>query len=71
VAPGVPADRVATLRAAFRATMADPQFLAEAQKLNLDVDPIQGEELQTLVQRMLATPAATVAKAQDAMTYKD
>ncbi len=67
----VPAERVATLRAAFRATMADKEFLAEANKLNLDVDPIYGEELQTLVQRMLQTPAATVAKAQDAMTYRD
>ena len=71
VGPGVPAERVALLREAFRATMVDAQFLAEANKLNLEVDPIYGEELQTLVQRMLATPVATVAKAQDAMTYKD
>ena len=71
VAPEVPAERVALLRAAFRATMADAQFLAEANKLNFEVDPIYGEELQTLVLRMLATPASTVAKAQDAMTYKD
>lgn len=71
VGPGVPADRVAILRAAFRATMADAQFVAEATKLNLDVDPIYGEELQTLVVRMLATPPSTVAKSQDAMTYRD
>ena len=71
VGPGVPAQRVATLRAAFRATMTDKEFLAEANKLNLDVDPIYGEELQTLVQRMLQTPAATVAKAREAMTYKE
>ena len=69
--PGVPAARVALLRKAFRDTMLDGQFLAEATKLNLDVDPIQGEQLQALVQRMLATPAATVAKAKDAMNYKD
>ena len=71
VGPGVPEDRVAILRAAFRATMSDPQFVAEANKLNLDIDPIYGEKLQTLVQRMLATPADTVAKAQEAMTYRD
>lgn len=71
VGPGVPNDRVAILRAAFRATMSDPAFAAEANKLNLDVDPIYGEELQTLVQRMLATPTDTVAKAQDAMTYRE
>jgi tripartite-type tricarboxylate transporter receptor subunit TctC len=71
VAAGVPADHVALLRAAFRATMQDDKFLAEANRLNLDVDPIYGEALQALVQRMLATPAATVAKAQQAMTYKE
>jgi tripartite-type tricarboxylate transporter receptor subunit TctC len=47
--PGVPADRLAALRRAFDATMKDPDFLAEAQKMNLTVNPITGEELQKLV----------------------
>ena len=40
--PGLPADRAAALRAAFDATMKDPEFLAEAKKLNLDINPLSG-----------------------------
>ena len=38
--PGVPAERVQALRRAFDATMKDPQFLAEAAKLNMDMQPV-------------------------------
>jgi len=71
VGPDVPAERIAILRAAFRATMSDPAFLADAKKLNYDVDPVWGEELQAIVARMLATPPAVVAKAKDAMEYRN
>ena len=47
--PNTPADRVEALRRAFDATMKDPEFLAEAGKLQLSVGAIPGEELQTLV----------------------
>ncbi len=47
--PGTPKDRVATLRTAFMSTMRDPQFLAEAKKSNLDLEPKSGEEIETLV----------------------
>jgi tripartite-type tricarboxylate transporter receptor subunit TctC len=47
--PGVPADRVAALRRAFDATMKDPEFLDEARRTKLTVNPITGEELQKLV----------------------
>jgi tripartite-type tricarboxylate transporter receptor subunit TctC len=47
--PGVPAERVKALRAAFDATMLDPAFLGEAKKLNLDVNPVSGEDLQKIV----------------------
>ena len=46
VAPGVPPERVAALRAAFDAVMRDADFLAEAKALNFDVAPIGGETLQ-------------------------
>jgi len=68
--PGVPADRVKLLRDAFRQTMADPEFLAEAKKASYDVSPIYGEELQTIVGRMLATPAPVVKKAHEAMSFR-
>jgi tripartite-type tricarboxylate transporter receptor subunit TctC len=69
--PGVPAGRAATLREAFRRTMQDSEFLAEARKVNYEVAPIYGEELQSIVTRMMATPPAIVQKARDAITYKE
>jgi hypothetical protein len=50
--PDVPADRVATLRKAFDATMKDADFLADAKKLNIDVEPVPGELMQTMVARV-------------------
>ena len=44
--PGLPADRVTTLRRAFDATMQDSEFLAEAAKLNMDIKPLGGAEMQ-------------------------
>ena len=68
--PGVVGERVAILRAAFRKTMSDPQFLAEAAKSGYEVDPLYGEDLQKLVQGLMATPPAIAAKAQAAITSK-
>jgi tripartite-type tricarboxylate transporter receptor subunit TctC len=51
--PGVPAERVAALRRAFDATMQDPAFIAEAQKLKEEIDPMKGENLAQLVREIL------------------
>ena len=59
-APGVPADRVTALREAFAATMKDPDFLKEAEKLNVDIDPTVGEDLHKLVLKVLATPKEAI-----------
>ena len=59
-----PADRVAVLRAAFAATMKDPEFLAEAQQLGFEVDPVLGEKMQKIVEKVLATPKDVAAKAK-------
>jgi tripartite-type tricarboxylate transporter receptor subunit TctC len=67
--PGVPAERVKMLRDAFRMTMSDPEFIAEAQKAGYEVSPIYGEDLQGIVARMLATPAPVIAKAHEAMSF--
>lgn len=66
-APGVPAERVALLRQSFVATMKDPAFREEAgkRKLDLDPEPVTGEELQKLVEDIYATPEAIVAKLRD------
>lgn len=71
VGPEVPAERIAALRNAFRETMDDSEFHADAKRLNYDVAPVYGEELQAIVARMLATPPEVVAKAKDAMNYRD
>jgi tripartite-type tricarboxylate transporter receptor subunit TctC len=64
--PNVPADRVAALRTAFMATMKDKDFLAEAAKADLEVNPVSGEDVERLVKEVYATPATIVAKAKEA-----
>ena len=54
--PGVPEERVKALRAAFEATMKDPEFLADAEKRGFDINPVSGEEMQTIVADIVATP---------------
>ena len=61
--PGVPEDRVEALRKAFDDTMRDKDFLAEAEKSNLEITPVTGAAIQKLVRQVYATPADTVRKA--------
>jgi tripartite-type tricarboxylate transporter receptor subunit TctC len=68
--PGVPADRVAALRKAFDETVKDPAYLAEATKLRIDVDPMNGADLGKFVQQVSATPADTVARVRKALETK-
>jgi len=63
----VPAERVTALRRAFDATVKDPAFVAEAAKLQLDVDPLTGEAVQALVAQLAATPPANVARVRAAL----
>jgi len=51
--PGVPADRVAALRAAFEATMKDPAFLADAKRLSLVIEPISHQELARITGKVV------------------
>jgi tripartite-type tricarboxylate transporter receptor subunit TctC len=55
--PGVPADRIATLRAAFAALATDRDFLADAVRSGLDVAPISGEAVDKVVALIAGTPA--------------
>lgn len=62
--PGVPAMRVEALRRAFDATMKDPQFVAEAAKLAMDMSPSTGEESQRYADLIANTPAPVLARAR-------
>ena len=64
--PGIPADRLAALRTAFDATMKDPAFLAEAKRLDLEVRPVPGIEVEKLIKEIYATPPDVVKLAAQA-----
>jgi hypothetical protein len=61
--PGVPANRVAALRKAFMDTMADKEFLSEADKSQMEITPVPGEKIETLVREVYATSPEIAQKA--------
>jgi tripartite-type tricarboxylate transporter receptor subunit TctC len=65
--PGIPADRLAALRKALFETMKDPQFLAEANKAGLDIDPVMPDEVMALLKQFAAFSPAILKKAKDAI----
>ena len=65
--PGVPEDRAAALRKAFVDTLKDPQFLAEATRLGLEVQTLDGAAVQKIVDRMYSTPPATLDRIKKIM----
>jgi tripartite-type tricarboxylate transporter receptor subunit TctC len=66
--PGIPADRKAALTKAFDDTMKDPEYLADAKKLDIDVNPVSGKNLDALLAELYATPKDVVKKAGEAIT---
>jgi tripartite-type tricarboxylate transporter receptor subunit TctC len=65
--PEVPADRKAALRAAFDATMKDPEFLADAAKSDWEVTPVSGPTIDAFIGDIYRTPKDVVAKAAAAI----
>lgn len=63
----VPAERVAALRKAFEATLKDPQFLAEAEKAQMEIVPVFGEQLQQMVIRMFNASPELIERFKVAM----
>ena len=66
--PGLPADRKAALVKAFDETMKDPEFLAEAKKLNMDVNPLTPKEIDDILVELYKTPKAVLEKAAQAIS---
>ncbi len=64
---GVPTERVAALRRAFDATLADPAFLEEAARLNLEISAGSGAELERNVLALLATPPDVLEQVRKAI----
>ncbi len=62
--PDVPVERVAALRKAFMDTMKDEQFLAEANKMGIDISPRSGEDSQAVADKIVAAPPEVVARAK-------
>src|SRR5215471_18408074 len=55
--PDIPADRAKALQDAFMATHKDPAYLADAEKVGIEVSPIDGEEIRRLIEKIAKTPA--------------
>lgn len=68
--PGVPAERVAALRKSFLLALNDKSLRAEADKMRLDIEPIEGGELQALIAEIYATPKHLVDRARQALAGK-
>jgi tripartite-type tricarboxylate transporter receptor subunit TctC len=62
--PGVSAERIATLRAAFTAMLNDPAFVAEVRSAKMDFDHASGERLQAIVYQAIDVPEALRERAR-------
>jgi tripartite-type tricarboxylate transporter receptor subunit TctC len=65
--PGTPAATVAALRRAFLATMADPEFLADAGRGKFEINPVPGERIQGLVADLYKTPPELTKRLADVL----
>ena len=68
--PSVPPDRVEALRKAFMDTMSDEDFLADAEKAQLEINPVHGEHVQALVEDIYRTPPEVEKKAAELLQAK-
>jgi tripartite-type tricarboxylate transporter receptor subunit TctC len=64
--PGIPQDRLDALRAAYKAAMEDKELLAKAEKLQVPIDPLYGDDVLNRVKLALAQTPATIALLKEA-----
>jgi tripartite-type tricarboxylate transporter receptor subunit TctC len=60
--PGVPAERAKILRDAYAKAISDPELLAEAEKRSWNVEPLTGEELESLAKEVTAQPSDVIER---------
>jgi tripartite-type tricarboxylate transporter receptor subunit TctC len=65
--PAIPAARTKELRAAFNAAVKDPNLIADAKRLNVELRPMTGEQLQAKIDDLYSTPEAVLARARAAL----
>ena len=70
VPPGTTKERVQLLRKAFAVTLNDPEFVAEAKKATLDINPLTGEEVTRLVDGLFKLPTTTLTKLTNVLAAK-
>ncbi|TMA60808.1 MAG: hypothetical protein E6J73_13150 [Deltaproteobacteria bacterium] len=60
--PGLSADRLTLLREALMKALSDPEFKAEAQKRNWEVEPVTGQELEAIAKKVIVQPPDVVER---------
>jgi len=65
--PETPADRVAALRAAIADTATDPAYRADAEREQLQLDPVAGEEVEAIIRLAYGAPADIIARLVEAI----
>ena len=70
MAPGVPKARVDAMRAAFIAMTKDPEFLADAKRMNRDIEIVTGDEIQNIIADLAKTPKAKLAALNEHFRFK-
>jgi len=68
--PRTPKERLQILRSAFAKTLTDPEFMAEAKRANLDINPLSGEEVRKLVDGLFKLPPPMLAKLTGVLAAK-
>jgi tripartite-type tricarboxylate transporter receptor subunit TctC len=63
--PEVPPERLKALRMAFDATMKDPRYIEDAERIGLDVSPLGGERIEALIRQVQTTPEPVVARLRE------
>jgi tripartite-type tricarboxylate transporter receptor subunit TctC len=63
--PGTPKDRLQIFRKALRDTLVDPEFVAEAKKGNMELDPVSGEDIEKIVNGFFKTDPVVVNKLRE------
>ncbi len=68
--PGTPAERVKVLREAYSRAMRDPELVAEAQTARWTIDPVTGEDLQAVAERIMVQPPQVVEQVKKILRVK-